>query len=242
MFLFEGMTVTAMEGKVHSPCIALAGVRRWRGAARLAVVLSLSAAVLAAAGLGGCRPSAAPVAAPFLSVDVTGTQAGPSLAALRDVHGASGSLAAFRGDVVIVFFGYTFCPDVCPSTLARFADVMRLLGNDAGRVRLLFVTLDPERDTPEKLAAYVSWFHPAFIGLSGDPQVIKTAAAEFKVYYARVAAAGGAGEGKGASAYSIDHSTGAWIFDPAGRARLFVRDDAPNDAVASDIRRLLAGA
>lgn len=225
------MTVTATEEKVHSSRIASAGVR-------LLGATAFVGALLLTGGLGGCQPRSATV--PFRNVDVTGAQAGPSLAALRDVHGTSGSLAAFRGEVVIVFFGYTFCPDVCPSTLARFAGVMRLLGDDAGRVRLLFVTLDPERDTPEKLAAYVSWFHPAFIGLSGDPQVIKAAAAEFKVYYARVAAGGA--EDKGISAYSIDHSTGAWIFDPAGRARLFVRDDVPNDAVASDIRRLLTGA
>jgi len=136
---------------------------------------------------------------------------------------------------VVIFFGYTSCPDVCPTTLARFAEVMKQLGSDAGRVQVLFVTIDPERDTPEMLAAYVPWFNSSFIGLYGDKASTEAAAREFKVFFARSKGSEGMG-------YVIDHSAGAYVFDPAGRIRLYVKDDASVETIVSDLKRLLHAA
>lgn len=172
--------------------------------------------------------------APWHSTDISGANFGQALLGLKDQHGKPTTLADFRGRVVLLFFGYTACPDVCPATLARYAAVMKALGPEAGRVQVLFVTLDPERDTPEKLAAYVSWFDPRFLGLSGDVAATEAAAREFKVYYARSKSSAGMG-------YTIDHSAGTYAFDPAGRIRLYIKDDAPVEAVADDLKRLLAG-
>ena len=172
--------------------------------------------------------------APWRTTDISGANFGHSLAGLRDHRGKPTTLADFQGRAVLLFFGYTACPDVCPATLARYAAVMKALGAEADRVQVLFVTLDPERDTPDKLAAYVTWFHPAFIGLYGDLAATEAAAREFKVFFARSKSSVGIG-------YTIDHSAGAYAFDPAGRIRLYIKDDAPVEAIASDLRRLLAG-
>ncbi len=171
---------------------------------------------------------------PWRSTDISGADFGHALVGLKDQHGKPTTLADFKGRAVLLFFGYTACPDVCPATLARYAAVMKALGAEADRVQVLFVTLDPERDTPDKLAAYVTWFHPAFIGLSGDLAATEAAAREFKVFFARSKSSVGIG-------YTIDHSAGAYAFDPAGRIRLYIKDDAPVEAIASDLRRLLAG-
>jgi protein SCO1/2 len=172
--------------------------------------------------------------APWRSTDISGADFGHALVGLSDQHGKPTTLADFRGRAVLLFFGYTACPDVCPTTLARYAELMKALGAQAERVQVLFVTLDPERDTPDKLGAYVTWFHPAFIGLYGDPAATEAAAREFKVFFAR--SKGSAGTG-----YTIDHSAGSYAFDPAGRIRLYIKDDVPVDALASDLKRLLAG-
>jgi protein SCO1/2 len=166
------------------------------------------------------------------NTDISGAEFGRSLVALKDHHGKAVTLADFQGKVVILFFGYTSCPDICPTTLARFAEVMKVLDRDAERVQLLFITLDPQRDTPEKLAGYVPWFYPTFIGLYGDMAATEAAAREFKVFFARSKGSEGMG-------YTIDHSAGAYVFDPAGKIRLYVKDDAPIDAIASDLKRLL---
>ena len=171
---------------------------------------------------------------PWRSTDISGADFGHALVGLRDQHGKPTTLADFKGRAVLLFFGYTACPDVCPATLARYAAVMKALGADSGRVQVLFVTLDPERDTPDKLGAYVSWFDPAFIGLSGDLAATEAAAREFKVFFAR-------SKSSAAMGYTIDHSAGAYAFDPAGRIRLYIKDDAPVEAIASDLKRLLAG-
>lgn len=192
------------------------------------VVITAFALVILLAGCAEREPSA------FRNTDVSGAQFGRSLDGFSDHHGVSRTLADYRGRAVIVFFGYTFCPDVCPTTLGRFADVMKALGDDAGRVQLLFVTLDPQRDTRRKLADYVPWFYPSFVGLYADAAATEAAAREFKVYFARHA-------GSVALGYSIDHSAGAYVFDPAGNVRLYVKDDAPIDAIVADLRRLLAG-
>jgi protein SCO1/2 len=170
---------------------------------------------------------------PFNNVDITGGDFGRSLVGLKDQHGQPKTLADYQGKVVLIFFGYTFCPDICPTSLARFAEVKKQLGDEATRVQVLFVTLDPERDTPEKLASYVSWFSPAFVGLYGDQAATEAAAREFKVYFAKSKGSEGMG-------YAIDHSTGSYLLDPRGRLRLYVKESAPVDAIVSDIRRLLA--
>lgn len=182
-------------------------------------------------GLAGCSER---TPSTFSNVDITGAEFGRTLAGLRDHHGQPRTLADFQGKAVVVFFGYTFCPDICPTTLARFAEVMQQLGGDADRVQVIFVTLDPERDTQEKLATYVTWFYPSFIGLYGDMAATVAAAKEFKVYFARSKGSEGMG-------YAIDHSAGAYVLDPAGRIRLYVKDGASVEAVVSDLKQLLAG-
>ena len=177
----------------------------------------------------GCGETAPPA---WRTTDISGADFGRTLAGLKDHHGKPTNLADFRGKVVLLFFGYTACPDVCPGTLARFADVMKALGPDADRVQVVFVTLDPERDTPEKLAVYVPWFHPSFIGLSGDRTATEAAAREFKIFYARSTSSRAMG-------YLIDHSAGAYAIDPAGKIRLYIKDDASIAGIASDLKRLL---
>ena len=181
-------------------------------------------------GLFACTAQT-PVA--FHNTDISGAEFGHALA-LTDHHGQSRTLADFRGKAVILFFGYTSCPDVCPTALVRFAEAMQQLGADAARVQVLFVTLDPARDTPAKLAAYVPWFDPSFLGLYGDAAATAAVAREFKVFYAKKETGGG-------MAYVLDHSAGAYVFDPAGRIRLYVKDDATIAAIVGDLRDLLAG-
>jgi protein SCO1 len=185
--------------------------------------------LLLALVLAGCRE--APVA--FQGTDLTGATFGQRLELPAD-DGSRRSLADFRGKAIVVFFGYTSCPDICPTTLARYAEAWKQLGKDAGAVQLLFVTLDPERDTAARVGEYVRWFNPAFVGLVGSAAEVKAAAAEFRVFSARKEIGGGTG-------YVIDHSTGAYVFDPAGRLRLYFKDDAPVAGIVADLRLLLAG-
>ncbi len=187
-------------------------------------------------GLAGCTQ---PVPASFSNTDITGAEFGRSLAGLKNHYGKPSALADFQGKAVLLLFGYISCPDVCPTTLTRFAGVMKQLGRDADRVQVLLITVDPERDTPEKLAAYVTAFNPSFIGLSGDMPATETVAKEFKIFFAR-SKEGGHHHGSSADSYMIDHSTGSYVFDPAGKVRLYVKDDASVDAIASDLKRLLA--
>jgi protein SCO1/2 len=183
--------------------------------------------------LAACAPSPLPPLR-FAATDISGAPFGAALTGFRDHHGAPFGVAAFKGRALLVFFGYTFCPDVCPTTLTRFAELMKRLGDDAKRVQVVFVTLDPQRDTARQLAGYVPWFDPTFIGIYADDAATEAAAREFKVYFSRRA-------GSSAGGYSIDHSAGAYVFDPAGRVRLYVKDDVPIAAIAADLRLLLAG-
>lgn len=169
----------------------------------------------------------------FRATDISGADFGHSLA-LTDHNGQPRQLADFRGKAVVLFFGYTSCPDVCPTTLARYADVMKALGPKAERVQVLFVTLDPERDSLQRLKDFVPWFHPAFLGLRGDPAETEQVAKEFRIFSARKEVGGGLG-------YVLDHSAGSYVFDPAGRLRLYQRDTASVAEMAEDLRRLLAG-
>lgn len=179
--------------------------------------------------LAGCARQPAD----FRATDITGSTLGRQLEML-DHHGRPRKLADFHGQAVVLFFGYTACPDICPTTLARFAEVMQALGPQAGRVQVLFVTLDPERDTAERLKEFVPWFHPEFLGLYADRPTTDAIAREFRVYSAKQRVGSDLG-------YVLDHSAGAYIFDPAGRLRLYVSDASSIDAVVADIRLLLAG-
>jgi protein SCO1/2 len=142
-------------------------------------------------------------------------------------------LADFRGKVVLLFFGFVQCPDVCPAALARAAEVMQLLGDDGSKVQTLFITVDPERDTPETLQAYTAAFHPSFIGLRGDLLRTKETADHFKVYYRKVPTAG---------SYTIEHTAMTYAFDPAGRLRLALRPELGAKDVAQDVAALLQAA
>lgn len=167
----------------------------------------------------------------FRNTDLTGATFARGFD-LTDHHGQRRTLADFRGKAVVVFFGYTSCPDICPTTLARLAETMKVLGDDAARVQVLFITLDPERDSAERLKTFVPWFYPSFLGLRGDTAQIKAATEEFRIFGARKQVGGELG-------YVIDHSTGAYVFDPAGRIRLYVKDSASVEDVVADIRLLL---
>lgn len=191
---------------------------------KLLPVLSFCLAFL----LAGCsEPSH------FVSTDISAATWGKDFS-LTDHNGQARHLADFRGKAVVLFFGYTQCPDVCPTTLATLREVMGLLGEDAKRVQVLFVTVDPERDTPELLAQYVPAFHPSFVGLYADEKGIATVAKEFKVFYARQ-------PGSTPGSYSMDHSASSYAFDPQGRLRLLLRYGETAANVAADLRLLLAG-
>jgi protein SCO1/2 len=166
----------------------------------------------------------------FRSTDVTGAGFGKSLE-LIDHTGRPRTLEEFRGKAVVVTFGFTHCPDVCPTTLADLSQAVQSLGTQSHRVQVLFVTVDPERDTKEVLAKYVTAFDPRFLGLYGDAAATQRAAKEFKVYYEKR---------KTGDSYSVDHSGQSYVIDPQGRLRLFVRHDRIGADLAPDLKTLLA--
>jgi protein SCO1/2 len=183
------------------------------------------ALIIALGLLAGCAPDK------FRATDITGADFARSL----DLMGHDGkrhTLADFKGKVILVFFGYTQCPDVCPTTLAHFAAVAKELGPEADDMQVLFVTVDPERDTPELLARYVPAFDPRFLGLYGDAEATARTAKEFKVLYQKQ-------PGKTEQSYTIDHSAGTYVFDKAGRVRLFLRHEMPVEDVVHDLRILM---
>lgn len=169
----------------------------------------------------------------FRNTDLTGATFGRKLE-LNDHNGQKRSLHDFQGRVVVVFFGYTSCPDICPTMLARLAEVMRALGPASQHVQVLFVTLDPGRDSAERLKEFVPWFYPSFLGLRGDEAQIKAVTEEFRVFSARKNVDSDLG-------YVLDHSTGAYVFDPAGRLRLYIKDGTSVEDIAADIDQLLGG-
>ena len=194
-----------------------------RAGSKAAVLLVAGALALAACGAQSPK---------FRSSDVTGATFGRNFA-LADPAGKPRTLADFRGKVVVLFFGYTQCPDVCPTTLAALAQVMKTLGpSDAARVQVVFVTVDPDRDTREIMASYVTAFDPSFVGLSGDAEAIARTAKEFKVLYQKQ-------PGRTPESYTVDHSAGTFIFDPQGRLRLYVGNGQGPDVFVHDIRELL---
>jgi protein SCO1/2 len=168
----------------------------------------------------------------FQNTDVTGLDYAKGFA-LTDHTGKPRTLADFKGKVVVVFFGYTQCPDVCPTTMAEMASVMQKLGPLADQVQVLFITLDPERDTQQLLASYVPAFDKRFIGLRGTPEQTAKTAKEFKVFYAKV-------PGTDPGSYTIDHTAGSYVFDRDGRLRLFIRHGQGPDPIVHDLRQLLS--
>lgn len=193
----------------------------------------LLCAALAGTLLAGCeRFGAAPAKPAFNAVDITGAEYGRELA-LSDADGKARTLADFKGKVTLVFFGYTQCPDVCPTTLAELAAVKRELGADGEHVQGVFVSVDPERDTPQILKAYMASFDPGFVALRGTLEQTQAAAREFKVFFAKV-------PGKSEGSYTVDHTAGTYIFDAQGRLRLFVRYGAGAEALRHDVKLLLA--
>lgn len=179
--------------------------------------------------LAGCGEGGSSAA--FNSTDITGADFGKRFD-LVDHQGERRQLDDFRGKVVVLFFGFTHCPDVCPTALAEFNAVFGQLGDSADRVQVLFVTVDPERDTPEVLRSYVTAFNPAFLGLTGTREQIADVAGEFRIIYKKV-------EGSRPGNYSVDHSAGTYIFDSEGRLRLYARYGQETESLTSDIRRLL---
>jgi protein SCO1 len=187
-------------------------------------------------GLGACQPqlTSAAVSAPeikFNSVDITGIDYARTLN-LPDASNQPRTLADFKGKVTFVFFGFTQCPDVCPTTMADLAEVKKILGPKGDRVQGVFVSVDPERDTPAILKEYLAHFDKSFIALRGNLDQTKAAAREFKIFYTKVP---GTTEGS----YTVDHSTGSYVFDAEGRPRLFVRRDVGIKALAADLAALL---
>lgn len=198
---------------------------------RRSLLLSAAAALVASPLLIACDKAGPPVPKlSFNAVDITGAEYARKLS-LKDVDGRQRDLAEFKGKVVFVFFGFTQCPDVCPTTMAELAEVRRRLGADGDRVQGVFISIDPARDTPQVLKAYLQAMDPSFVGLTGSNDQIEAAAREFKVFYQKVPTS----EGN----YTMDHTAGAYVFDPEGHVRLFVRYGMGVDKVTADLRQLL---
>lgn len=184
----------------------------------------LLAAMLAACGPSGPR---------FNSTDITGADYGKDFR-LTDHNGKVRTLGDFKGRVVVMFFGYTHCPDVCPTTMAEMRQVLEKLGEDGKKVQVIFVSVDPERDTPALLAQYVPAFDPGFLGMVTDLENTQKTAKDFKVFFQKV-------KGKTPDNYSMDHTAGSYVFDPQGRLRLFVRHGGDTAPLVADLKTLLSG-
>lgn len=181
--------------------------------------------------LAACQKSG-PDKLAFTGIDLTGAEYARTLN-LTDQDGRARSLADFKGKVLVVFFGYTQCPDVCPTTMAEVAEVKRSLGTDGDKVQGIFVTIDPQRDTAQLLKAYLASFDPSFVGLRGSEEQTQAAAKEFKVFYAKM-------PGKTPETYTMDHTAASFIFDTEGRVRVYARYGAGAEPLAHDIKLLLA--
>lgn len=192
--------------------------------------LLAAGAALIAGGLSGCsEPSP-----PFVGIDITGADYATGFD-LTDHNGQRRTLADFRGQVVVVFFGFTQCPDVCPTSMAEMAQAKALLGAQGDRFQGLFISVDPERDTPEVMKAYMASFDPTFLALYTDLDKLPDVAKSFKAFYKKV-------DGPTPTSYTMDHSAGSYVFDTEGRIRLYHRYNSGAEAMASDVRRLLAEA
>ena len=165
-------------------------------------------------------------------VDISQGDYARDFAPLKDHNGQQRSIKDFQGKVVVVFFGYTQCPDVCPTSMQEMAEVKKRLGADGERLQSIFITVDPERDTPEMLKAYMANFDPSFLALRGSPEQLAAVAKDFKIYYKKV-------EGKTDTSYTMDHSAGSYVYDPAGRLRVYHRYGSGAQALAADVATLL---
>ena len=199
---------------------------------RFALKKVAACALLASAGglLAACQPDKPQ----FKAIDITGADYAQGFQ-LTDFNGRPRSLADYKGKVVVVFFGFTQCPDVCPTTMNEMAQVKKLLGTDGDKLQVVFISIDPERDTPEVLKAYMGSFDPSFAGLyAASPDALAALAKDFKIYYKKV-------DGKTPTSYSMDHTAASYVYDPQGRLRLYARYGIGPQAMADDIRLLLKG-
>lgn len=192
---------------------------------RRSLLLSFAGSVLAA-----CAPQGKPQ---FKAVDITGADYAKDFA-LPDPDGRVRSLKDFQGKAVVVFFGYTQCPDVCPTTMTEIAEAKKLLGADGAKVQGVFITVDPERDKPELLKAYAANFGPDIIALRGDAAQTEAVTRDFKVFAKRV-------EGKAPGSYFVEHTAASYVYDPQGRLRLYSRYGSGAQALAEDLKLLLKG-
>ena len=193
-------------------------------------------ALLAGSGLwllSGCDPHATSVyggTSPFKGIDITGVEYARGFE-LTDFNGQTRSLADFNGKVVMLYFGFVQCPDVCPTALTRAAEVMQQLGTHAADLQVIFVTVDPERDKPELLREYMTAFHPSFLALTGSAEAIKKVADDFRVFYKKVPTG---------SSYTMDHTALSYLFDRQGRIRVALRHEQGVNDYLADVRALLA--
>jgi protein SCO1 len=189
----------------------------------LAIGLAIGLTII---GMAGCtdKPS-------FRNTDITGAEFAREFS-LTDHNGQARTLADFKGKAVVVFFGFTQCPDVCPTTLAEMTEAVKQLGADGNKLQVLFITIDPERDTPELLKKYVPAFHPSFLGLTGNAEAIAKVAKEFKVFYQK-------SPGKTPGSYTMDHTANSYVFDLQGRVRLVVKHGLGAEPLVQDLKQLL---
>ncbi|MDO4723212.1 MAG: SCO family protein [Comamonadaceae bacterium] len=195
---------------------------------RLLAAALAGAALLGLAGCTGSEP-----AAKFHTLDISGVDYAKGFS-MPDAHGQQRSLADFAGKVVFVYFGFAQCPDICPTTMLEMAEVKKLLGEDGDKLQIVFVTVDPERDTPEVMRAYMESFDPQAVALVGSAEQVAAMARDFKVFYEKK-------PGGTPDTYTIDHSASGYMYDPQGRLRLYVRYGTPVDQIAADARLLLQG-
>lgn len=182
-------------------------------------------------GFAGCNEKSS--ARKFNAIDITGAEFGKDFQ-LKDHHGQNRSLSDFKGMAVVMFFGYTNCPDVCPTTMSDLSQALELMGKEqAKRVKVLFVTVDPERDTQELLSKYVPAFNPDFLGMYGDETTTVKVAKEFRIFYQK-------NKKNNSGNYTVDHSAGTYVFDPAGQLRLFMKYGEGAESIAHDLRAILA--
>jgi protein SCO1/2 len=194
---------------------------------RLAACTLLAGSAIFLSACSDSKPS-------FSSIDITGADYAKGFE-LNDHNGKLRHLTDFSGKVVVMFFGYTQCPDVCPTTMTDMAAIKKSLGADGERLQVLFVTVDPERDTPELLKAYMENFDPSFLALWTTPEKLVSLTKDYKIYYKKV-------EGTTPTSYSMDHSAGSYIYDTKGQLRLFTRYGSPKEELTKDIQILLKGA
>jgi protein SCO1 len=189
-------------------------------------LLLLSAATLVLSACGEDK-------VPFTGIDITGADYATGFS-LTDHNGQPRTLADFKGKAVVIFFGFTQCPDVCPTSMTEMAQAKQLLGADGERFQGLFISNDPERDTPEIMKAYMAAFDPSFLALYAKPEELPEVAKSFKIYYKKVV-------GSSPETYTMDHSAGSYVYDPQGRVRLYHRYGTGAQALADDLKKLLAG-